>query len=192
MTQPIVVKLGGSFATSPVLRPWLDAITTAPGRLVLVAGGGPFADAVRAAQPAIGFDDAAAHRMALLAMNQFAIALASLAPRLLLAEDLAAIDAALAAGRVPVWCPWPMLRDAPGIAESWDVTSDSLALWLATRLGAARVVLIKHRAAASLAEPGLVDAAFARFRAAFPGEVVLAGPDDRAVLAGMAHADPVA
>ncbi len=175
-----VVKLGGSFATSPLLRRWLEAIAGAPG-VVLVAGGGPFADAVRAAQPVMGFDDGAAHRMALLAMNQFALALAALAPRLLPADDVPAIEAALAGGRVPVWCPWPMLRGEPGIAESWDVTSDSLALWLAARLAAARLVLVKHRVAA-LAAPGLVDAAFARFRAAFAGEVVLAGPEDFGVL----------
>jgi aspartokinase-like uncharacterized kinase len=182
MMAPSVVKLGGSFAASPRLRSWLAAITSRSAPLVLVPGGGPFADAVRAAQPAMGFDDAAAHRMALLAMNQYAIALAGLARRLLLAEDPAAIGAALAGGRVPVWCPWPMLRDAPDIEQSWNVTSDSLALWLAARIGAARVVLIKHRAAASLAEAGLVDGAFSRFRAAFPGEVVLAGPDDVAGL----------
>ena len=182
MTAPSVVKLGGSFATSPRLRTWLDAIASVPAPLVLVPGGGPFADAVRAAQPAMGFDDAAAHRMALLAMNQFALALASLAPRLLPAEDLAAIDAALAARRVPIWCPWPMLREAPDVEESWNVTSDSLALWLATRMRAARLVLVKHRTAASLDEAGLVDSACGRYRAGFAGEVVLAGPDDVAIL----------
>jgi 5-(aminomethyl)-3-furanmethanol phosphate kinase len=115
--------------------------------------------------------------MALLAMNQFAIALSALAPRLLIADDIPEIKAALKNRRVPVWCPWPMLRGEPGIAETWDVTSDSLALWLATRLGAARLVFIKRRAG-SLDEPGLVDAAFAGYRAAFAGDVVLAGPDD--------------
>ena len=155
--------------------------------LVLVPGGGPFADAVRAAQQAIGFDDPTAHRMALLAMNQFAAALASLASRLVPAYDFLSIRTALTADRVPVWCPWPMLCGTPDIPESWDVTSDSLALWLAARLDAARLVLVKHRVALSLSEPGLVDAAFAGFRPAFAGEIALAGPDDTAIL-DAAHA----
>ncbi len=67
----MVVRLGGSHAFSPLLRPWLAAIGAAAGRVVLVPGGGPFADTVRSAQAAMGFDDLAAHRMALLAMAQY-------------------------------------------------------------------------------------------------------------------------
>src|ERR1700741_3246428 len=91
----IIVKLGGSQAFSKHLPAWLDAITLAAGRVVIVPGGGPFADTVRAAQPTMGFDDRAAHRMALLAMEQFACALAGLRPSLRLAESAAAIRAAL-------------------------------------------------------------------------------------------------
>src|SRR5882757_6158198 len=104
-----VVKLGGSHAFAPHLADWIAAIAAHIGRIVVVPGGGPFADAVRAAQPKIGFDDNAAHRMALLAMEQYGCALASLNPRLALAESRAAIDRALAAGRVPIWLPTRMV-----------------------------------------------------------------------------------
>jgi aspartokinase-like uncharacterized kinase len=187
MQPPVIVKLGGSHALSPLLRPWLRAIAADAGKLVLVPGGGPFADAVRSAQPVMGFDDRAAHAMALLAMTQCAMALASMEPSLVVAADAAAIARALTAMRVPVWSPWPMVCDVPDIAESWDVTSDSLALWLAARLRARRVVVIKHRAVPigaellALAEAGVVDRAFPRFRAAFAGEVVFAGPHDLAI-----------
>ncbi len=157
-----MVKLGGSHAFAPHLRAWLRAIEAAAGRVVLVPGGGPFADAVRAAQPAMGFDDAAAHDMALLAMAQYGRALTSLASGLVLAGSLDAMRAAIAASRVPVWSPTAMLRGTD-IPESWSVTSDSLALHLAHLLDAGRVVLVKHRAAeadadvAALAREGLVD-----------------------------------
>ena len=75
---PVVVKLGGSFAFSKHLRDWIEALAACAGRVVIVPGGGPFADAVRSAQPRMGFDDAAAHHMALLAMEQCGRALASL------------------------------------------------------------------------------------------------------------------
>lgn len=182
----VVVKLGGSHALSPLLKHWLGAIGRAVGGVVVVPGGGPFADAVRAAQAGMGFDDDAAHDMALMAMAQYACALASLAEGFVVATDLGAIRMARRQGRIPIWSPWPMLRAHPDIPRSWDVTSDSLAIWLAGALGADRVVLIKHRAAADDAGPhammrdGLVDTAFARFAAGFDGRVLLAGPNDLA------------
>ena len=45
-----VLKLGGSYAFSPHLKDWLDAIAACAGCAVVVPGGGPFADAVRMAQ----------------------------------------------------------------------------------------------------------------------------------------------
>lgn len=171
---PTVIKLGGSHAQSPLLRGWLDAIASRTEPTVLVPGGGPFADAVRMAQPAMGFDDDAAHDMGLLAMAQYGRALASLGG-FPIADSLVAIEAVLASERIPVWLPWPMLRDAPDIPRSWDVTSDSLALWLARVLGARRVVLVKPWAPASadadIVAVGLVDAEFPQFRARFNGKV---------------------
>lgn len=169
----LVVKLGGSLAAGTLLERWLDAIVAASGRVVVVPGGGPFADAVRALQPRLGFDDATAHALALLAMGQYGLVLAARAPALLPAESPDDIGRALAAGRVSVWLPPRTLGTAEGVPESWDVTSDSLALWLATRLGAPAVLLVK-----SASEGGdLLDRAFARFRALYAGDVFLAGPE---------------
>jgi aspartokinase-like uncharacterized kinase len=168
----IVVKLGGSYVMSPLLAGWLSAIGRAAGRVVVVPGGGPFADAVRAAQPVMGFDDAAAHDMALMAMAQFGRGLVSLGRDFVFADSLWSVRDAVGLGRVPVWSPWPMLLGHPDIPQSWEVTSDSLAVWLGAALGASRVVVIKHCAA------GSVDAAFAGFVAGFGGSVVMAGPED--------------
>jgi aspartokinase-like uncharacterized kinase len=187
----LVVKLGGSLASSASLRPWLDAIATARGPAVLVPGGGPFAEAVRAAQPRMGFSDAAAHAMAMLAMAQYGFALASLAAGLVPAAGPAAIAGVLAERRVPVWTP---LQPPDALPVSWEVTSDSLALWLAGRLGAAALLLVKSRPAeaadvAALSRAGLLDAAFPGLCAAFTGRVFVAGPDE-APAAGLDAARP--
>jgi len=182
-----VIKLGGGLAATPQLRPWLAWIAGHGGCAVLVPGGGPFADAVRIAQPRLGLDDRAAHDMALLAMNQLGIAFAALQPGLVPAPTPAAIAAVLDRGAVPVWQPWPMLCGEASVPADWAVTSDSLALWLATVLGAAQVLLVKARPAPAdadaerLVADGLVDAAFPVFRERFAGRVTLAGPDDAAV-----------
>ena len=175
------MKVGGSLVTDrDRLRTVLAAcIVDAP--VAVVPGGGPFAEAVRVTQRALGFDDRLAHRLALDAMGRMAEIFCALEPRLTRAASLAEIGAARAAGRSAVWDPAALKAGCPEIPESWDVTSDSLALWLAIRLGAGRCILEKSAPvpagdASALAEAGLVDAAFPRFAAAYPGEIVVRGP----------------
>src|SRR5258707_5096143 len=110
-----IVKLGGSLAASADLPAWLDAIALCPRRIVVVPGGGPFADVVRLAQPKMRFDDHAAHHMAVLAMEQFGCALANLHERVTLAPSVAGIRRALRDGAVPLWAPAPMVLGAPHI-----------------------------------------------------------------------------
>jgi len=182
-----VIKLGGSHAFAPHLRDWLDAIASCAGSIVLVPGGGPFADVVRDAQPRIGFDDDAAHRMALLAMEQYGCALASLNARFTLAQSKTEIERALGERRVPVWLPSRMALAAGEIPWSWDVTSDSLAAWLAGELLASHLVLVKHSAARMSAEEltarGIVDSAFPHFIARGGVTVAVLGAADHARLA---------
>jgi 5-(aminomethyl)-3-furanmethanol phosphate kinase len=180
-----VVKLGGSFAFSPHLRDWIAAIVACAGRIVVVPGGGPFADAVRAAQAPMGFDDRAAHHMGLLAMEQYGCAIASLDERLLLADSLEAILEGLAEAKVPVWLPALTVLTDAAIPQSWDVTSDSLAAWLAGRIGAERLVLVKQIEAkddmarvADLIARNVVDKAFVDFLAASGVPAFMLGPED--------------
>lgn len=187
---PTVVKVGGSYAFSSALKSWIDAVAACAGRVVVVPGGGPFAETVRVAQPKMGFDDRAAHEMALLAMEQYGCALASLAAGWRLAASEAAIRDVLREGGVPVWSPTPMLRDADDVPWSWDVTSDSLAAWLAGRIGAKRVLLVKQLEpppgrlrAADLVADGIIDPAFPRFLRASGAQAFIAGPAGHAAAA---------
>ena len=187
-TRLSIVKLGGSHANGPHLKDWLAAIAAEAGAIAIVPGGGPFADAVRTAQASMGFDDRAAHAMALMAMAQFGCALESLNPALRLTASRSAILRALKDGKVPVWSPEPMAR-AAALPETWDLTSDSLAAWLAGALGAGRLVLIKHghfEGAAidvhDLAARGVVDPLFPRYLKESGARAWLAGPTDSAKL----------
>jgi len=185
MKSLIVLKLGGAQAGGGRLGEWLDAIFARAGRLVVVPGGGPFADAVRETQAQIGFDDVAAHEMAMMAMSQFGRALASLRPGFELADSEAALRDALRRGRTPIWSPERMAL-AAGLQASWDLTSDSLAVWLAGQLGAERLILVKHGASGSAGElvrRGVVDPLFPAYLAATGVRAFLAAPDSAARLA---------
>lgn len=185
----IVVKIGGSLTRAGPPVALLRQLAERQG-IIVVPGGGAFADAVRGAQPALGLTDSAAHRMALLAMEQMAHAMADLAPALRPAQTLAALGAAAEQGTA-LWFPAALTIGNAEIRESWDVTSDSLALWLATRLAAPRLLLVKAPGAAvpaasgTLAQQvsawtaaGLVDAAFATLASRFAGDIVLVPADD--------------
>ena len=176
-----IVKLGGSLSRDARLPGWLRMLAElGGGRVVVVPGGAAFADAVRAAQGHWRFDDLTAHNMAVLAMAQTAHMLHALEPRLLLVSDEDAILRAQHAGQAVLWVPLSLLRDAPDILTSWEVTSDSLALWLARRLNAERLVVVKAcevkrpHTLQELTDKGLVDARFAQWadEASFPIEVV--------------------
>jgi 5-(aminomethyl)-3-furanmethanol phosphate kinase len=184
-----IVKLGGSHASGPHLKDWLTAIAAEAGSIAIVPGGGPFADAVRTAQAGIGYDDRAAHAMALMAMAQFGSALESLNPALRLTASRSAILRALKDGKVPVWSPERMAR-AAALPETWELTSDSLAAWLAGALGAGRLVLVKHGRfesmtvdADELVARGVIDQLFPRYLRESGARAWFAAPTESARLA---------
>jgi aspartokinase-like uncharacterized kinase len=142
----IVVKVGGGLLAFPghldaVLAALVDAASTR--RVLIVPGGGPFADAVRAVDRELTLSDDAAHWMAVLAMDQYAHLLVSRLRSAGLASDAAGIAAELDQGRLPVLAPSRWLRNADPLPHSWDVTSDSIAAWVAGEVGARRLVLVK-------------------------------------------------
>jgi 5-(aminomethyl)-3-furanmethanol phosphate kinase len=106
-------------------------------RLLVVPGGAGFADAVRDADRRFALSAEATHRMAILGMEQFGWLLGELIPGSERCADLTRI----ATGRTTVLLPAALALDA--LPASWQVTSDSIAAWVATRVGAGRLVLVK-------------------------------------------------
>jgi aspartokinase-like uncharacterized kinase len=176
-----IVKLGGSLCADPVLPQWLDLLAQlGGGRVTLVGGGGSFADEVRRLQSHWKFNDLAAHNMAVLAMAQTAYQLNAMNPALQLASSRSDIRRVLHKGQTALWLPFELQREQPDAQTNWEVTSDSLALDLARRLNAERLVVIKScrvepkATLAQLSEEGIVDKRFASLAegAAFPIEIL--------------------
>ncbi len=160
-----VVKLGGGvLAHIEHFDAALAAIAAAAPsrRLLVVPGGGPFADAVREVDRRLRLSADAAHWMAVLAMNQYAHLVAARLPVSVLVAEPREIAAALGAGpvgHIPVLAPYRWLREIDPLPHAWDVTSDSIAAWVAGAVGARRLVLIKPPGSAG---DGAVDAYFGR------------------------------
>jgi len=196
--RPAVIKIGGSCALALDLRRWTAAVAECGGRAVVVPGGGPFADVVREAQPRMKFHDGAAHHMAMLGMEQFGHALASFDRRLAVADTMAGLRRVFRDGKVPVWLPVRMAMRAADIPASWEVTSDSLAAWLAGKLRAARLILLKQVelprrpvAVEELVEKEIVDPAFPHFlKASGAAAYILGAADHMAVRAAVCDDPP--
>lgn len=112
-------------------------------RLLVVPGGGPFADAVREFERRVGISADAAHWMAILAMDQYAHVLAGRIAGAVLVDEPGAAKESVAPGRAVVLAPSRWMRSADVLPHSWDATSDSIAAFVAGALDAVRLILIK-------------------------------------------------
>ena len=141
MADPTVVKIGGGLLRGGSVTAVLEAcreVAAMPGPVLVVPGGGPFAEAVRAADVQVGLPEPVTHAMALVAMDQFGTILGELLPaatrmrELTRPTGLALLVAAAA------------FEGRPEVPQSWDVTSDSLAVLAAAAIGAREAILIKR------------------------------------------------
>ncbi len=142
----VVYKLGGSLLEWADLPARLDRVLTRESphtRTAIVVGGGAAADAVRRWDMAHRLEATSAHGLAIAAMDFNARLVRELLRRL--ECDVVTRPHELRTGGILI----PEMdaeldragSDVPH--PSWDITSDSLAAWLAQRLGAKRVVLLK-------------------------------------------------
>lgn len=116
----IVVKLGGSLYNSvPALVPILRS---AARPLLIIPGGGPFANAVRDA----GLDDETAHWKAIGAMDRYGHYIAS--------HGLPVTKLLSVPEHTTILLPTTLMREQDPLPHSWDITSDTIAAWVAAEL----------------------------------------------------------
>ena len=168
-TQFLVVKVGGSLYDLPDLtmriRAWLERQHWT--RVLIVPGGGPFAEVVRHLDWTHGLGEEVSHWLAIEAMSLAGQFLCRLLPE------------AIVLARVPgepdgcgpfILDSLPFFREdeeQPGhYPHRWDVTSDSLAVRVAVKASAAEFVLLKSVSWrsedwATASREGVVDSYFA-------------------------------
>ena len=158
--QPLVpiriIKLGGSLLELPDLRSrfhsWIESQT--PARNLIVAGGGQAVEAIRELDAIHHFASEFSHWLCVDLMSFTA----KLVSELLGDQQIVSTPADLIAFQnqqfeesLKVACVQPTAYYTPLIAkqqdcslpESWDCTSDSIAAWLASSIGATDLVLLK-------------------------------------------------
>lgn len=98
--------------------------------ILIVPGGGEFANAIRDIDKRHKLSNDAAHWMAILSMEQYAY-------YILDKSDVKATDSIndIIPG-VSVLLPYKLLKETDELEHSWNVTSDSIAAWIAKRTDA--------------------------------------------------------
>jgi aspartokinase-like uncharacterized kinase len=130
----VVLKLGGSLIEQA--ETLLNAVTSHfvgkenKVKIVVVPGGGIFANGIREASRTYSLSDEASHWMAIAAMEQYAY----------LINDRTGVPLIDNTDSVPdgisILLPYKLLKDADELEHSWNVTSDTIAAWVAQRTGA--------------------------------------------------------
>ena len=164
---PLVVKVGGSLFDR--VAPLLGILLEADRPVLIVPGGGKFADLVRR----LNVSDTAAHWMAIAGMEQFGWYIAS--------HGVPVVTGLVLPAEVTVLLPYCTLRETDPLPHSWSVTSDTIAAWIAGELSTDLLLLksvdgIHHRRRLlpRITDPSIiadeVDPTFIRF--AFEHDIV--------------------
>jgi hypothetical protein len=165
-----VVKVGGSVVWSERcdhVREGIAALARQM-RLLVVPGGGATDRVIEAEHERAPLDRVVFHRMTALAQDQTGLLLSNTSKDLVPVTSVRTAEEEISRGKVPVLLPSAWLETTDIFRYTNRVSSDSIALFIASTLRVPRLVLVKSRLpersgndlAAIAAETGYVDEVF--------------------------------
>jgi 5-(aminomethyl)-3-furanmethanol phosphate kinase len=140
-----VVKVGGSLSLYPEkLRTLCLKISeiSKEQNLIVVPGGGEFADVVRCLDKSFHLSCSTSHGMAILGMDQYGMLLSDLMPGSITTHKLEELKYFFDLKKLPIFLPSHLLLQEDLLENSWAVTSDSIAVYIAGRLQVTKVLLV--------------------------------------------------
>lgn len=140
-----VFKLSGSLDNEKTLSkliPVIDELSLKL-RIVIVPGGGAFADFIRSRSARRGISEKTSHAQAVLSICQFGYELAARFKNGIAARNRAQVEAAFKSGATPVFIPYPYAVEEKRIPATWDATSDTIAAEVCHYLGIGGLVMLK-------------------------------------------------
>ena len=140
-----VVKVGGSLALYPEkLRALCTKLSeiSKKQKIIVVPGGGEFADVVRCMDEMFSLSCGVSNRMAILGMDQYGLLLSDLMPNSATVSKLEEVKCFLDSDGLPIFLPSNLMLSEDPLENSWDVTSDSIAVYIAGRLQVPKVLLV--------------------------------------------------
>jgi hypothetical protein len=139
-----VLKVGGSLAEDPAKLGRLCqelSVLAETHRMVIVPGGGEFADTVRKFDKVYGLSNTVAHKMAILAMDQYGFLLSDITPNSIVSCSLEDVNNSIE-GKLQIFLTSQLMFREDLLEHSWDVTSDTIAAYIAGALNAEKLILV--------------------------------------------------
>jgi aspartokinase-like uncharacterized kinase len=140
------IKIGGSLSSYPdELRSLMNVLDTLSKsfQLLIIPGGGPFANIVREISRQYNLSETVAHWMAIQAMNQFGFFLSNLSENAVTTSYIDIAKESAATYKLAIILPFQILYEQDPLEHSWDVTSDSIAAYIASLVNAESLILLK-------------------------------------------------
>jgi aspartokinase-like uncharacterized kinase len=127
MEKPLVIKIGGSLLShaGPIIRTILNCRRT----ILILPGGGIFADTVRSLQAG----GTTAHWMAIAGMEQYGWYLSSF--------GIETVEIPEFREEPRIFLPYRYLLIRDPLPHSWEITSDTISAWLASEISADLLIL---------------------------------------------------
>ncbi len=139
-----VLKVGGSIINNKKrLLNLCGQICKIDENIVVVPGGGRLADVVRSLNKEFRISDSAAHWMAIKAMDINGILISDLNKRMKPVKSRKECFQTLEQSKIPVFLTYEILKKRDPLPKSWNVTSDSISLYLAETLNSDMHILLK-------------------------------------------------
>ncbi len=110
-------------------------------KIILIPGGGSYANFVRNLHDKLEFDEELAHWMAILSMNYNGIELNEKFPEIITIDNISKLKKLNKT--FSIFLPFKFLKENDQLPHNWEVTSDSIALFLAKELVLNKCFLIK-------------------------------------------------
>jgi 5-(aminomethyl)-3-furanmethanol phosphate kinase len=139
-----VLKVGGSLAENADSLARLCqelSFLAKEYKIAVVPGGGEFADTVRKFDRTYGLSDVVAHKMAILAMDQYGLLLSDVTPNSYVSYSLKE-NSKHVKGKLLIFLPSQLMFREDPLENSWDVTSDTIAAYIADLMHAKKLVLV--------------------------------------------------
>jgi len=135
-----IVKIGGSWLKNPKLPLLVNFLQKfANQKIVLVVGGGIFAETVRNVYKSNKMTEETGHILAMKATEIFAYYLKSINPDILITYKITNFIKK----SLNLWLPTQKLSFEEKFEKNWESTSDSIATWLYSNTKSKGIVFIK-------------------------------------------------
>ncbi|MEA2069822.1 MAG: hypothetical protein U9O98_00875 [Asgard group archaeon] len=148
----IVCKIGGSLLERgsieaiQQLGSILTEIHSPERKIIIISGGGPFAEYIRKKQPEFSLCLETAHWMAILGMTQYACLLHQVISNTKIVAYSSRVEfnkLKLPLKTIPILNTWRFMRTQSTLPKTWETTSDAIATEIAIDMEATTLLFLK-------------------------------------------------